>query len=149
MKGLIAVCGEPMVRRPIRALLASGSVGQVIVVSQAPDRIASVVPGDPRVTYRQSRDTIAETMLEICMDPETRWPLLVTTADHALLGPEMIDQFVRGALGADVAMGVVERAKLLRRLPKTERTWLKFRGGAFTGANLFALRSPSVRPAIE
>ena len=149
LKGLIAVCGEPMVRRPIRALLASGSVGQVIVVSQAPDRIASVVPGDPRVTYRQSRDTIAETMLEICMDPETRWPLLVTTADHALLVPEMIDQFVRGALGADVAMGVVERAKLLRRLPKTERTWLKFRGGAFTGANLFALRSPSVRPAIE
>lgn len=149
IKALIAVCGEPMVRRPIRALLASGSVGQVIVLSQAPDRIAGVVPRDPRVTFRQSRGTIADTMLEICLDPETVWPLLVTTADHALLAAEMVDQFARAALGADVVIGVVERAKLLKRLPRTERTWLKFRGGAYTGANLFALRSSAVRPAIE
>ena len=37
----------------------------------------------------------------------------------------------------------------MRRLPETRRTWLKFRGGAYTGANLFALASPAVRPAIE
>jgi hypothetical protein len=37
----------------------------------------------------------------------------------------------------------------MRRLPETKRTWLKFRRGAFTGANLFALSSPSVAPAIE
>jgi hypothetical protein len=36
----------------------------------------------------------------------------------------------------------------MRRLPQTRRTWLKFRGGAYTGANLFALKSPGVRPAI-
>ena len=51
--------------------------------------------------------------------------------------------------GADIAIGVVERKALLRRLPETQRTWLKFRGGAYTGANLFALKSPEVRPAIE
>jgi hypothetical protein len=38
---------------------------------------------------------------------------------------------------------------LLKRLPETRRTWLKFRGGAYTGANLFAFKSPEVRPAIE
>jgi hypothetical protein len=38
---------------------------------------------------------------------------------------------------------------LLKRLPQTKRTWLKFRGGAYTGANLFVLTSPRVRPAIE
>ena len=37
----------------------------------------------------------------------------------------------------------------MRRLPSTRRTWLKFRGGAYTGANLFALASPKVAPAIE
>jgi GTP:adenosylcobinamide-phosphate guanylyltransferase len=149
MKALIAVGGEPMVRRPLRALLASQSIGRVVVLSQAPDRISDVVPSDPRLGFHTSRGTIAETMLEICVDPETRWPLLVTTADHALLTPEMVDQFARAAAGADVAVGVVERSNLLSRLPKTERTWLKFRGGAYTGANLFALRSPAVRPAIE
>ena len=53
------------------------------------------------------------------------------------------------AQGADVAIGVVERRNLMRRLPRPKRTWLRFRGGAYTGANLFALRSPQVAPAIE
>lgn len=149
MKALIAVGGEPMVRRPVRALLASKSTRHVIILSQAPDRIAAVISTDPRISFARSQGTIAETMLAMCDDPETGWPLLVTTADHALLDSATVDEFTRGAAGADIAIGVVEREKLLRRLPNTERTWLKFRGGAFTGANLFALASPQVRPAIE
>jgi hypothetical protein len=43
----------------------------------------------------------------------------------------------------------VERANLMRRLSETKRTWLKFRGGAYTGANLFALNSRNVVSAIE
>lgn len=149
MKALIAVAGEPMVRRPVRALLASRNVGNVLVLSQAPDRIAAVIPTDPRVAYRHSRGTIAETMLAICSDPATRWPLLVTTADHALLDASIVDAFCAGAAGTDIAIGVVERAVLLRRFPRSERTWLKFRGGAYTGANLFALRSPKAAAAIR
>lgn len=149
MKALIALGGEPMVRRPVRALLASKCVGPVIVLSQAPDRIAAVIPKKTRASCEQSCATIAETMLKVCSDPDMEWPLLVTTADHALLDSATVDEFARSASGVDIAIGVVERAKLLRRLPKTRRTWLKFRGGAYTGANLFALSSPAVRPAIE
>lgn len=149
IKALIAVGGEPMVRRPVRALLASRNVSEVVVLSQAPDRIAAVIPGSWRVAMRQSRGTIAETMLEICNDPAIRWPLLVTTADHALLDTAIVDEFCQGAAGADLAVGVVEKDVLMRRFPNSERTWLKFRGGAYTGANLFALRSAKVTPAIE
>lgn len=148
MKPLIVIAGEPMVRRPVRALLASKCIGKVIVLSQAPDRIAAVIPGDPRVTFRELRATIAETMLALCDDPETSWPLLVTTADHALLTPKTVEEFCKGAIGADVAIGVVRQSSLLRRLPELSRTWLKFRRGAYTGANLFVLRSPAVRPVI-
>ena len=138
-----------MVRRPVRALLASQNVDRVIVLSQAPDRIAAIIPDDPRVEFRQSTDTIAKTMLAICLDPHTRWPLLVTTADHALLDTATIDEFCSGATDADLAVGVVERRVLEQRFPQAERTWLKFRGGAYTGANLFALASPKVSGAIE
>ena len=148
-KALIEVAGEPMVCRPVRALLASGCVEEVVLLSQDPDRIARVIPKDPRVSFRQSRGTIAETMLDLLDDAATGWPLLVTTADHALLDANMIDEFTRGARGTDIAIGAVEKAKLLARLPETQRTWLNFRGGAYTGANLFALASPKVRPAIE
>jgi GTP:adenosylcobinamide-phosphate guanylyltransferase len=149
MKALIAVAGEPMVRRPVRALLASESVGEVIILSQAPERIAAIVSKDARITFRKSRGTIAETMLALCEDPETPWPLIVTTADHALLAAATVDEFVANAAGADVAIGVVERGVLMRRFPKAERTWLRFRGGAYTGANLFLLKSSAVRPAIK
>ena len=149
MKALIRVAGEPMVQRPVRALLAAEDVGEVIVLSQAPDRIADVLPDDPRIQLRKSDATIAATMLEICLDKQTRWPLLVTTADHALLDPAMIDEFSRAAEDADIAVGVVERDTLLKRLPDAQRTWLRFRSGAYTGANLFALGSPKAAAAIE
>ena len=149
MKALIAVGGEPMVRRPVRALLASNCVNQIIVLSQAPDRLADVLAKDARVSVGVSCGTIAETMLKLCSDPDIQWPLLVTTADHALLDSGTVDEFARSAAGADIAIGVVERGKLLQRLPNAERTWLKFSGGAYTGANLFALSSPAVRPAIK
>ena len=149
LKALIPVAGEPMVRRPVRALLQSRMVGKVVVLSQAPDRIGAELPDDPRVESRQSKGTIAETLLELLDDREAAWPVLVTTADHALLDTAMVDQFCAAAEGADLAIGVVERGPLLRRLPDTTRTWLRFRGGAYTGANLFALRSTAVRPAIE
>jgi GTP:adenosylcobinamide-phosphate guanylyltransferase len=149
LKALIAISGEPMVRRPMRALLASGSIARVLVLSQTPDRIASVIPKDARVRFGQSQGTIAETLLRLLDDQSVEWPLLVTTADHALLDPATIDEFAREAASNDVAIGLVEQKNLLKRLPQTKRTWLRFRGGAYTGANLFVLKSPAVRPAIE
>lgn len=148
-KALIPISGEPMVRRPVQALLASGRIGEVIVLAQSPQVIAPALPKDSRLRVAKSGETIASTILALCASADTRWPLLVTTADHALLDTATIDEFLRAAEGADIAIGMVERANLLRRLPQTLRTWLKFRGGAYTGANLFALRSARVAPAIE
>ena len=148
LKALIPVDGEPMVRRPVQALLAAEDVSDVIVLSQAPERIAGVLPNDPRIRLRQSDATIATTMLDLCFDKQTGWPLLVTTADHALLDTETIDEFCAYADG-DIAIGVVERRTLMKRFPQAKRTWLTFRGGAYTGANLFALRTPKAAAAIE
>ena len=148
MKALIPVAGEPMVRRPVRALLASGSIGRVLVMTQDPDGFAGALAADPRLAICRSSETIAATLLALCDNPAVAWPLLVTTADHALLDTATVDEFCDAASGLDVAVGVVERRLLLRRLPDARRTWLRFRGGAYTGANLFALRSPEVRSAI-
>ena len=107
-----------------------------------------MLPADPRLTVELSGDTIATTLDAVCKDPATLWPVLVTTADHALLTQGMIDD-VCGRVGeADIAIAVVERQALLKRLPATRRTWIYFRGGAYSGANLFMLRSARVRPAI-
>jgi GTP:adenosylcobinamide-phosphate guanylyltransferase len=149
LKPLIPVAGEAMVRRPVAALLASEDVGKVLVLSQQPERIGAVLSADPRLTVARSGDTIASTVLALIDDPAIEWPLLLTTADHALLTAAMIEGFVATADGADLAIGVVEKSVLMKRLPQSKRTWIRFRGGAYTGANLFLLGSSKVRRAIE
>jgi GTP:adenosylcobinamide-phosphate guanylyltransferase len=149
LKPLIPIDGEPMVRRPVRALLASPAVGRIVVVSQSPERIAAALQKDARIEIRQSLGTIAETIETLILDRVAEFPLLVTTADHALLDREMIEAFIDGAAGADVAIGVVERRSLTARLPQSKRTWLAFRGGAYSGANLFALGSIKALAALE
>jgi len=149
LKALIPVAGEPMVRRPVEALLKCEAVGRVLVLAQQPERIAAVLPADPRLEVRASAATIASTMLELADSPASEWPLLVTTADHALLTAPTIAEFRTRAAGADLAIGVVERRVLTARLAESNRTWIPFRGGAYTGANLFWLGSARVRPAIE
>jgi len=148
-KALIPVGGEPMVLRPLRALLASSEVADVIVLTQDPADLRPVLPEDERISLRASQGTIAETIAGLIGDREARFPMLVTTADHALLDPAMIAEFTARAEGADLAIGVVEKARLEQRFPQSKRTWLAFRGGAYSGANLFALGSARVLPAIE
>jgi len=149
LKALIPVGGKPMVQRPVEALLASPGIDEIRVLAQQNDRIGAVLPGDPRIKVEASDETIAATLEKMCVDPATKWPMLVTTADHALLTPGMIADFLTKAAGADVAIGVVSREALMKRLPQTRRTWFKFRGGAYSGANLFLLGGPKIRSTLQ
>ena len=148
LKPLIPLGGKPLVAWPVAALLAAPEVREVLVLTQAVEQIAAVLPKDARLKVAPSGATIAATLEAIMADPGTRFPLLVTTADHVLLDPAMISDFCAQAAGADLAIGVVERGKLIARLPGTTRTWLKFRGGAYSGANLFAFGSAKGASAV-
>ncbi|MEO8176940.1 MAG: NTP transferase domain-containing protein [Sphingomicrobium sp.] len=149
LKALIPVGGQPMVARPVAVLLDGERFAAVRVLAQQPERIAAVLPKDPRLSVEPSADTIASTLERLCNDPATNWPLLVTTADHALLDPAMIADFCGQGRAADIAIGVVEQRALLKRLPATRRTWIRFRGGAYSGANLFLLCSPRASSAVQ
>ena len=148
LKALIPVGGVPMVARPVAALLAASGVARVQVLAQQPDRVAAVLPDDPRLSVEASGETIASTLDAILADPATRYPLLVTTADHALLDEAMVADFCAKADSTDVAIGLVEQRPLMKRLPQTKRTWLRFRGGAYSGANLFAFGSAKGARAV-
>ena len=148
-KALLPIAGEPMLLRPLRALLASDRVDNIVILTQVPEDLRPVVPDDPRISIRPSRDTIASTIAELIADHEAHFPVLVTTADHALLDEAMIAEFTDTARGADLALGVVEQRPLLARFPNAKRTWIGFRGGSYSGANLFAFGSSKVLPAVE
>ncbi|MEO8619404.1 MAG: NTP transferase domain-containing protein [Sphingomicrobium sp.] len=147
-KALIPVGGAAMIARPVDALLSSEAIADVTILTQQPALLADAVPADQHLRFGVSGATIAATLQAILADPATRFPLLVTTADHALLTPAMIAQFARDAAGADLAIGLVERRPLMARLPDTKRTWIAMKGGAYSGANLFAFGSPKAARAV-
>jgi hypothetical protein len=66
-------------------------------------------------------------------------PILLTTGDNVLLNKEMIAHFSDAAQHHDIGVAMVESKILLAEYPESKRTWLKFRGGKWSGANMFWL----------
>ncbi|MBD8547007.1 NTP transferase domain-containing protein [Sphingomonas sp. CFBP 8760] len=75
-------------------------------------------------------------------------PLLVTTADHALLEPAWVARFIADAPAADVAALLARRPEVEAAAPGTRRTWLRFADGSWSGCNLFWLATPQAAAAI-
>lgn len=153
VKPLVPVAGEPMINRPARALLAHPAVGRLVVLTQAPELFAADpatawLAEHPEVRFERSGGGIASSLIALLDRGDLPFPLLMTTADHVLLDGAMLDQMVREASGADIAVAMVERRTLLAGYPGSRRTWLKFRDGGWSGANLFWFGSGKARPVI-
>lgn len=153
IKPLVPVGGQPMINWPARALLAHPAIGRVVILTQSPrlflaDPATSWLADHPRILFEPSGGGIASSLLAYMERPDIGFPLLVTTADHVLLDGAMLDQFVAEAAGADIAVAMVERGTLLARYPESRRTWLKFRDGGWSGANLFWFGSAKARAIV-
>lgn len=146
-KALIAIAGEAMLSRVARTLTEHPLIRRVVVLAQEPERLLEAAPWmrqHPAIATRSGGSSVSEAVANaIAAEPEG-FPFLLTTADNALLNHEIIDAFVAGAHDHELAVGVVERRVLLAAYPRNQRTWLKFRGGAWSGANLFWLGDPEV-----
>lgn len=156
LKALISVAGRSMLSRVIEALDLSPRIGRIVVVAQDPEALLSGDTADlltnPNVQLAASSDGIAASIAELAGSDIAPWPVLVTTADHALLTPEMVEEFLDGCEGAaqnsDLVIAFGERRIVEAGYPQTSRTWLKFQDGHYSGANLFALRNVNVMPAL-
>lgn len=146
-KPLITVAGRPMVARVVDTLLRSPEVARVVVLAHDVAVIAAVLPAGVRVLT--SGPGIAASVRGVAGSADAPWPVLVTTADHPLLTPASVAEFVAGGGEADLAVGFASRARVLARHPTTRRTWLRMRDGGWTGANLFALTGPGATPALD
>lgn len=148
-KALIPIAGEAMLSRVARALVGHPAIGQVIVLAQDGSALArqpdtAWLASDPAISFESGGDSVSTAVAAALERHPEGFPFLLVTADNPLLDAGTIDAFLAGSQGADLAVGLVERRTLLAAYPQSRRTWLKFRGGAYSGANLFWLASPKV-----
>jgi hypothetical protein len=126
LKALVPLGGEPMVTRVVRTLAATPGIGRIM-----------------------SRAGISESIRAVAGGDAAPWPVLVTTADHPLLTPSIVHAFLADSSDVDVAIGMVEKQVMQKAYPANQRTWLKFRDGHWSGANLFALNGPAAGGALR
>ncbi|MDH2134278.1 HAD-IB family phosphatase [Sphingobium yanoikuyae] len=151
-KALVQLGGQSMLDRVLRTLLASPSIERIAVLAQAPDALfvgdVAWAAKHARITPLASIGGIAQSIAHVAGGVASPWPVLVTTADHPLLTPDIVESFLAQADDTDIAVGAVERKTVLARFPASKRTWLKFADGAYSGANLFALRNARTDAAL-
>lgn len=143
-KALLPVDGVPMLRRVLETLSRTRGLGPVTISIENPDCIAALA-GD--ATIMKSAPSPSESVADAIAKIGT--PCLVTTADHALLRPEWIEEFLSGAHGCDLAAGVARRETIERDVPRTKRTFIRLSDITFSGCNLFLVATPKGRNIIE
>lgn len=148
-KALLPIAGQAMLVHVVKAMRASPEVGAITILAQNSAELAAEagLAGLADLHFADSGQGISSSLAAAL--PPGDDPLLVTTADNVLLTPTMVAEFLRGAEDSDVAVAMVERDILLARYPESKRTWLKFRGGWWSGANMFRLRGRRVLPLLD
>jgi GTP:adenosylcobinamide-phosphate guanylyltransferase len=149
LKALVPLGGEPMVTRVVRTLSATPGIGRIIVLGQEPALLKAAVVAGGTATLIMSHAGISESIRTVAGGDAAPWPVLVTTADHPLLTPSMVHAFLADSGDVDVAIGMVEKRVMQKAYPANQRTWLKFRDGHWSGANLFALNGPAAGGALS
>jgi GTP:adenosylcobinamide-phosphate guanylyltransferase len=147
-KALVPLRGEPMITHVIRSLRRSPYIGKIIVLTQSVAALEDAVLAGGGAEITTSENSISLSIKKVVETLAFVSPVLVTTADHPLLTPAMIEEFVQNANG-DLAIAMVEQKTMIARFPDAKRTWLRFSDGAWSGANLFALMSDKSLPALD
>ncbi|MEE8255064.1 MAG: nucleotidyltransferase family protein [Nitrosomonadaceae bacterium] len=155
-KAFAPICGIPMIIRVLDALEASGMI-RAIVLCGPPE---STLPGCPELEQRIGRGYV--TWLPNLDSPSRSAnrglehidgdvPVLLTTADHALLTPEIVQYFLRESSKADsdATVGLVKHENIIAAFPGTKRTVIRFRDGDFCGCNLYTFLNHHGRDLVS
>ena len=142
-KCLVPVAGMPMLARVMDALFKCPQIGHISVSIDDPEAVRTALGPGPAIEIVPSSTSAPASALAALERPTTQWPVLVTTADHALLTSEIVSHFLQAAADtqADLAVGLATRQTITTELPSTKRTYLKFSDVQVSGCNLFAVNT--------
>ena len=146
-KCFIDIAGQPMLRRVVESVMGSGRIGRTIVAIE-PDSIEEArailahLPGAETIEFVESRENIGTSVSAIA-SPELL-PLVITTGDNALHTAEMVRFFCDALddVSADGALGLTPAQYILDKYPEGNRAFHRFRDGAFSSCNIYALLTP-------
>lgn len=154
-KALLPVAGVPMLLRVVETLRATPGIARIYVciedegvVLQVPalaalhrDRALEVLP---------AADSPATSVAAALRQIDLSQPLLVTTGDHPLLTPAILQRFVQTApKDCDLAVALAPADVVAAAYPGAVRTFYRLGKRRFSGCNLFLVRSSNAVHVAE
>lgn len=152
-KALSPVAGVPMLWRVLDTLRRVPEIADIVVVGPRETTLARharireqldaagivwVAPGDsPAASAAAALERLA---------PDR--PVLLTTADHVLLRPAMVEAMLEGADAGDLAVGLARYPAVRAAYPEVSRTVWRLAPDGYCSCNLFVARSDAGRRLI-
>jgi GTP:adenosylcobinamide-phosphate guanylyltransferase len=155
-KAFAPIGDRPMVHRVLDTLAAARQVGSLILcgpsqsmIDQEPELKTRIESGE--VKWIASHSTPSVSTYHALQSLPHNTPILVTTADHALLTTQIVDYFCAEArrIECDVVVGLTPYEGVVSAFPETKRTAIKFKDGVYCGCNLFGFLNPRAHRAAQ
>jgi GTP:adenosylcobinamide-phosphate guanylyltransferase len=142
-KCTLPVGGVPMLKRVVDTLRASPVISAISISIEDAAIVKTAVgenTGDLTI-IRSENSAPLSAIATIGKNPT--YPFLITTADHALLTPAMVDYFCTQATanGADFSAGLATAEVILAAYPQSIRTFFRLGKDRVSGCNLFAVQN--------
>lgn len=154
-KAFASVDGIPMVIRVLNALQACPQISSIILCGppetlhhHCPELKQRIDSGQVAwIPNLNSPSRSADSGLKQIPD---NLSVLVTTADHALLTSQIVQQFLQQSIAttADATVGIVRQEQIAAAFPGSKRTVIRLRDGGVCGCNLFAF-TPNGRSLVQ
>lgn len=147
-KCVIAIAAVPMLRRVADALRQAPSVSRIVISIEDAALVELAGPGVQAIAPSSSAPA---SVIAAVASGAVTYPVLITTGDHALLTPSMVEHFCAAAetSGADFCAGLARAETILAAYPQSVRTFFTLGPDRVSGCNLFALRNANGLKLLE
>lgn len=143
-KAFAPIDGKPMVIRVLDALTATHMIEKTIlcgppksVLPQCPALVKRIESG--QVFWIANENSPSRSAEKGLANVSKQTPVLLTTADLALLTPEIVQYFLHSSSKAncDVTVGIIDYKLIKSAFPNSKKTVIRLRDGEFCGSNLY------------
>ncbi|MCJ2184851.1 NTP transferase domain-containing protein [Novosphingobium sp. 1949] len=143
-RGLVPLAGRPLIAHVLQTAAHHPAIESlaICIEREAFDPVWDVLtrlPGRGAVTLVEAQADLAESVRAAAQGWDG--PLLVTTADHALLSCESIDALLAALTRADIALLLTPRAAVTAIHPEASRHYLPLREGDLAPCDLYGIAS--------
>lgn len=146
-KCLIDMDGVPMIEHVLTSLIDSDHVRDIFISIDEPEALNNIAmihdgsAGKP-IKILTSLSNLFESVND-ALSVQSRFPVIICTADNALQTGEMVDHFCTAfdAAGTDAAVALTPAEVIWAKYPDGQRRPYTFKDGKYSNCNLFGLRS--------